>query len=349
MTQDRYKEAGVDIAAGQRLVDRIAPMAAATGRPEVLGGLGGFGSLWSIPAGRYQDLVLVSGADGVGTKLIVAHLAGRHDTVGIDLVAMCVNDVVCAGAEPFYFLDYFATGKLDEGVAAAVIAGVAEGCKQAGCALAGGETAEMPGVYGPGVYDLAGFCVGGVERADMLAPDSVVDGMVAIGLASTGFHSNGFSLVRRVVFEEQALELNDPFPRDADGRTVAEVLLTPTRIYVKTVLELMKQCTVGGASHITGGGLTENLPRVIADSLSVEIDLGSWELPNAFARLQQWGGLTDSELRRTFNCGVGMVVLVAPEDEEKALAIAAAHGEQAWRIGQVIPRAAGSTGFEVVG
>jgi len=349
VTQDRYKEAGVDIAAGARLVERIAPLAAATGRPEVLGGLGGFGSLWSIPAGRYQDLVLVSGADGVGTKLIVAHRANRHDTVGIDLVAMCVNDVVCAGAEPFYFLDYFATGKLDEGVAAGVIAGIAEGCSRAGCALAGGETAEMPGVYDAGVYDLAGFCVGGVERAEMLLPGAVSDGMAAIGLASSGLHSNGFSLVRRVVFDERGLSLDDPFPGDPDGRTVADVLLTPTRIYVRTVLALMKECRVGGASHITGGGLTENLPRVIGNDLAVELDLGSWAIPNVFARLQEWGGLTDAELRRTFNCGVGMVVLVAPEDADRAIAVAEAHGERAWRLGRVIPRSKGSAGVEVAG
>jgi len=349
VTQDRYKDAGVDIAAGARLVERIAPMAAATGRPEVLGGLGGFGSLWSVPAGRYEDLVLVSGADGVGTKLIVAHKADRHDTVGIDLVAMCVNDVVCAGAEPFYFLDYFATGKLDEGVAADVISGIAEGCRLAGCALAGGETAEMPGVYDAGVYDLAGFCVGGVERAEMLLPGAVSDGMVAIGLASSGLHSNGFSLVRRVVFEERGLGLTDAFPGDPDGRSVADVLLTPTRIYVKTVLALMQSCSVGGASHITGGGLTENLPRVIGDDLAVQIDLGSWTLPNEFARLQEWGGLTDAELRRTFNCGVGMVVLVDAADADRALALAADCGERAWRLGRVIPRPAGSGGVEVTG
>ncbi len=338
MTQDRYKEAGVDIAAGNRLVQRIAPLAAATGRSEVLGGLGGFGSLWAIPAGRYQDLVLVSGADGVGTKLLVAHRANRHDTVGIDLVAMCVNDVVCSGAEAFYFLDYFATGKLDEGVATEVVAGIAEGCRQAGCALAGGETAEMPGVYAPGIYDLAGFCVGGVERDRMLGPDRVREGMIAIAFASSGLHSNGFSLVRRIVFEEQGLEVGDPFPGDAESRSVADVLLTPTRIYVKTVLALLESCTVGGVSHITGGGLTENLPRVLPDGLAVRLDLASWSLPNVFHRLQVWGGLTDPELRRTFNCGIGMVVLVSEADADAALTLATDMGERAWRVGSVVTR-----------
>jgi phosphoribosylformylglycinamidine cyclo-ligase len=262
---------------------------------------------------------------------------------------MCVNDVVCAGAEPFYFLDYFATGRLDEGVAAAVIGGIAEGCRQAGCALAGGETAEMPGVYAAGVYDLAGFCVGGVERAALLGPDRVTEGMVAIALASSGLHSNGFSLVRKVILEERGLSLDAPFPHDPDGRTTADVLLTPTRIYVRTLMALLQECTVAGACHITGGGFTENLPRVLPDGLAIELDSGSWSLPNVFARLQEWGGLTDAELRRTFNCGVGMVVIVASEDEDRAIATAETHGDRAWRIGRVIPRPRGSGGVEVVG
>ena len=336
MSVDRYKEAGVDIEAGARLIDRISPLARATSRSEVLGGLGHFGSMWHIPAGRFKDLVLVSGTDGVGTKVKVAQAARRHDSIGIDLVAMCVNDVICTGAEPFFFLDYFACGQLDEDVAAAVIGSIAEGCRLAGAALVGGETAEMPGVYGDGVYDLAGFCVGGVERADVIESSHVRLGMKAIGLASSGLHSNGYSLARKIVFEELGLALTDPFP----GAThdVATELLTPTRIYVQAVLRAVKEHTVGGICHITGGGFLENLPRVLPDGAALLIDRSTWTLPNVFAVLQERGGLSDLELMRTFNGGIGMVLLVEPDEAQAACDLLTALGEDPAVIGEVVNR-----------
>ncbi len=333
MTGDRYKDAGVDIDAGARLVDRIGPLAAATSRPEVLGGLGGFGSMWKIPAGRYEDLVLVSGTDGVGTKLKIAQAADRHDTIGIDLVAMCVNDVVCAGAEPFFFLDYYACGKLDVDVAADVVKGIAEGCRQAGCALVGGETAEMPGVYADDVYDLAGFCVGGVERREILDGTRVRRGMKLVGLASTGIHSNGFSLVRKILFDERGMSMDDAMP-GCDG-TVADVLLTPTRIYVLPVLRALKEFDVGAVCHVTGGGLLENLPRVLPKGAVARVERGSWERPAVFASLQELGGLDDVEMHRTFNNGVGMVLAVEAEHAAPLLELAAAMGTPGTVIGDV--------------
>ena len=345
MAVDRYKEAGVDIEAAARLVSRIGPMAKATSRPEVLGGLGHFGSMWNIPAGRFDDLVLVSGTDGVGTKVKVAQAADRHDTIGIDLVAMCVNDVVCTGAEPFFFLDYFACGALDEDVAAAVIGSVAEGCRLAGAALVGGETAEMPGVYADGVYDLAGFCVGGVERRQLIDASRVRLGMKAIGLASSGLHSNGYSLARKIVFEEMGLSLSDPFP-GAD-HDVATELLTPTRIYVQPVLRVLREHTVGGICHITGGGFQENLPRVLPDTAAIRVDRAGWALPNVFSVLQDRGGLTDDNLLRTFNAGIGMVLLVEADDAQAVCALLTALGEAPSVIGEVVRRD-GTGGPQVV-
>ena len=312
MSHQRYKDAGVDIDAGARLVDRISPFAKATRRPEVLGGLGHFGAFWSVPAGRYQDLVLVSATDGVGTKVKVAQAAGRHDTVGIDLVAMCVNDLLCTGAEPFFFLDYYATGKLDVDVAADVVKGIAAGCELAGCALVGGETAEMPGVYSEGVYDLAGFSVGGCERSDVLDGNAVAPGMKLVGLASSGLHSNGYSLARKIIFEEQGLDLDSPFP--GTGHTVADELLEPTRIYVKPALAALAAFDVAAVCHITGGGLPDNLPRVLAEGCAVEIQLDAWERPAVFRYLQEAGAVPESDMLRTFNCGIGLVMVV-PESQ----------------------------------
>ena len=336
MDRDRYKEAGVDIEAGARLVDRIGPAVAATKRPEVLGGLGHFGAMWAIPAGKYRDLVLVSGTDGVGTKVKVAQAAGRHDTIGIDLVAMCVNDVVCAGAEPFYFLDYYACGKLDELVAAEVVTGIAEGCRLAGCSLVGGETAEMPGVYDDGIYDLAGFCVGGVEREEILDGSGVRLGMKLIGLRSSGLHSNGYSLARKVIFEELGLALNDPFP--GTDHTVADELLTPTRIYVQSVLRVLKAHTVGALCHITGGGFVENLPRVLPVSAAVTVDRSAWELPPVFQLLKERGNLSDTDMARTFNCGIGMVLLVDESEAAAACDLLEALGEEPVVFGEVVRR-----------
>jgi len=345
LNRDRYKEAGVDIEAGARLVDRIGPLVGATRRPEVLGGLGHFGAMWAIPTGKYKELVLVSGTDGVGTKVKIAQAAGRHDTIGIDLVAMCVNDVVCAGAEPFYFLDYYACGKLDEAVAADVIAGIAEGCRLAGCALVGGETAEMPGVYAEGVYDLAGFSVGGVERADILDGSSVRLGMKLLGLRSSGLHSNGYSLARKIILDELGLGLDDPFP--GTEHTVADELLTPTRIYVQSVLRCIKNHTVGALCHITGGGFVENLPRILPNSAAVTVDRSAWELPPVFKLLQERGGLSDADMVRTFNCGIGMVLLVDADETDAAYELLKAMGEEPVVLGEVVRRD-GEDGPQVV-
>ena len=340
MSQDRYKDAGVDIDAGAALVDRIGPLTRSTLRPEVVGGLGHFGAMWSVPAGRYRNLMLVSGTDGVGTKVKVAQAAGRHDTVGIDLVAMCVNDVLCTGAEPFYFLDYFACGKLDVDVAADVVAGIAEGCRQAGCSLVGGETAEMPGVYGPGVYDLAGFCVGGVERDEVLDGSGVRMGMTLLGLASSGFHSNGYSLVRHVLFDQLGLTAADPYP--GLDVSIADALLTPTRIYVKAVLHLLRDGGVGAVAHITGGGLAENLPRVLPRGAAAVVDRSAWELPALFANLASAGGLAQSDLDRTFNCGIGMVLAVDPARVEDCIGQLAGFDVPAFAIGEIVPRQPGA-------
>ncbi len=336
----RYRDAGVDIDAGNRLVRRIGPLAARTRRPEVLAGLGGFGALFELPAGRFREPVLVSGADGVGTKLRLALTLGRHDTVGIDLVAMCVNDLLVQGAEPLFFLDYFATGRLDVEVAAQVVEGIAGGCEQAGAALIGGETAEMPGMYAPGDYDLAGFAVGVVEKRRIIDGSRVRAGDRLIGLASSGAHSNGYSLIRKIVQASEA-DLSMPFA----GRTLGEALLEPTRIYVRPVLALLKQVQAHALAHITGGGITENLPRVLPEGTRALIDAVAWTRPSVFDWLQQQGGIEDAEMHRTFNCGVGMVVCVAADDVERTLDILHEQGEQAWPIGEVA--SGGAPGVEI--
>jgi phosphoribosylformylglycinamidine cyclo-ligase len=308
-------------------VERIKPLVKRTHRPEVLAGLGGFGGLFALPPGKYREPVLVSGTDGVGTKLMLAQHLGQHDTIGIDLVAMCVNDVLVQGAEPLFFLDYFACGRLDIDVAASVVAGIAEGCSQAGAALIGGETAEMPDMYGDGEYDLAGFCVGAVERSEMLDGSSIEAGDAIIGIASSGPHSNGYSLIRRVLERQPDAEI--------DGVPASKQLLAPTRIYVKSVLALMQTVDVHGLAHITGGGITENVPRVLHGTLGAEIDTSSWQQGPVFDWLAATGNIAIDEMRRTFNCGVGMVVAVARKDLEAALESLSASGETAWQIGKV--------------
>ncbi|MCB1920285.1 MAG: phosphoribosylformylglycinamidine cyclo-ligase [Candidatus Competibacteraceae bacterium] len=327
-----YRDAGVDIDAGNRLVDRIKPHARRTLRPGVLGSLGGFGALFELPLDRYRQPVLVSGTDGVGTKLKLALELKQHDAIGIDLVAMCVNDVLVVGAEPLFFLDYYATGKLNVDVAAQVIKGIADGCEQAGAALVGGETAEMPGMYSEGDYDLAGFCVGVVEKAHIIDHGQVKPGNVLLGLASSGPHSNGYSLIRKILAVSGA-KLNQSV---VDGRTLGEALLTPTRIYVKPILKLLGQLPVHAIAHITGGGLTENLPRVLPAGVKALIDTQSWSRPAIFQWLQQQGGVIEAEMWRTFNCGVGMVVCVAAADVERALTLLREAGETVWRIGEIV-------------
>lgn len=334
MASQRYRQAGVDIDAGDALVDRIIPFARATTRPEVLGGIGHFGALWSVPTGRFKDLVLVSSTDGCGTKVKVAQRLGRHSTIGIDLVAMCVNDVLCVGAEPFFFLDYFACGKLDVDVAASVVEGIARGCQEAGCALVGGETAEMPGVYAEGVYDLAGFVVGGCERAQVLDGSGVKVGMKAVALASSGLHSNGYSLARRVIFDELALGVDDELP--GCGESVGDALIRPTRIYVKSVLHALRHFEIGGVAHITGGGVVENLPRVLPKGAAVR--LRQWELPPLFRLLEERGAIDHDEMLRTFNCGVGMVLLVQRDQSEELVARLRGMGEDAFELGEVVRR-----------
>ncbi len=304
---DAYRKAGVDIDAGERLVSAISPLARATARAGADAMLGGFGGVFDLKAAGFRDPLLVSGTDGVGTKLKIAFETGRHDTIGIDLVAMCVNDVLAQGAEPLFFLDYFATGKLKEGVAAEMIAGIAKGCLEAGCALIGGETAEMPGMYAEGEYDLAGFCVGAVERGDLL-PRACTAGDVLIGLPSSGAHSNGYSLIRKIV-KDEGLSYAAPAPFDS-GRTLGEALLAPTRLYVKPLLPLLKDPAVRGFAHITGGGLTDNVPRVFDESLAARFDDDALALPPLFDWLARAGRLSQEDMRRTFNCGVGGVLVV---------------------------------------
>ncbi len=325
-----YRSAGVDIDAGNRLVEQIKPLAASTARPGVLSGLGGFGALFELPTDRYRAPVLVSGTDGVGTKLRLAIELGRHDTVGIDLVGMCANDVLVAGAEPLFFLDYYAAGRLDVTIATEVVAGIAEGCRRAGCALTGGETAEMPGFYSPGDYDLAGFCVGIVEKGALITPERVRPGDALIGLASSGPHANGYALIRRVL-ETRGVDLEQP----VDGVALAIRLMSPTRIYVRPVLQLLRELEVHGLAHITGGGLTENLPRMLPMGTKAVVDLGSWQRPAVFRWLQEQGAIAEAEMRRTFNCGVGMVVCVSAADVDAALASLGASGETAWVLGRV--------------
>ena len=332
--QDRlnYKSAGVDIEAGNALVDRIKPIAAKTRNAGVMAGLGGFGSLFELPLDRYKQPVLVSGTDGVGTKLKLALDLNLHNTVGIDLVAMCVNDIIVQGAEPLFFLDYFATGKLDVDTAASVIEGIGQGCEQSGAALVGGETAEMPGMYSDGDYDLAGFCVGIVEKDRIIDGSKVKAGDKLIGIASSGPHSNGYSLIRKII-ERSGLSLTD----NVNGKPLGETLLTPTRIYVKPLLELLKSVDVHAMAHITGGGITENLPRVLPNDLSAKIDLSSWQLPEIFVWLQQQGNVELADMLVTFNCGVGMIVCVDAADEAATLASLNQHGETAFSLGEIIP------------
>ncbi len=326
-----YRDAGVDIDAGNALVERIKPIVKKTFRPGVLTGLGGFGALFELPLERYREPVLVSGTDGVGTKLKLALELNRHDTIGIDLVAMCVNDIVVAGAEPLFFLDYYATGKLDLEVATSVISGIARGCEMAGAALTGGETAEMPGMYEAGDYDLAGFCVGIAEKRQLIQPERVRPGDVLIGLASSGPHSNGYSLIRKIL-EVSGANLEQPMGE----QTLGEALLAPTRIYVKSLLALMPEVEIHALAHITGGGLPENLPRVLPQGCQAVIDSDSWELPPVFAWLKEQGNLDSHEMLRTLNSGVGMVVCVAEEQAEQAIALLTQSGETAWRLGAIV-------------
>jgi phosphoribosylformylglycinamidine cyclo-ligase len=325
-----YREAGVDIDAGDELVERIKPHVKRTMRREVLGGLGGFGALVEVPLDRYRKPVLVSGTDGVGTKLRLAIDTGRHDTVGIDLVAMCVNDVVVQGAEPLFFLDYFATGKLDVGVGERLIAGIADGCVQAGCALVGGETAEMPGMYHGEDYDLAGFCVGIVEKDAIIDGSATRAGDVVLGLPSSGPHSNGFSLIRKIL-QVSGADLKAPL----DGASLVDRLMAPTRIYVKPLLELIAQVPVHGLSHITGGGLVENIPRVIPEGLEVVLERKSWRREAVFDWLQRQGQVADAEMYRVFNCGIGMTVQLAASDAARAIAVLRERGVEALVIGEV--------------
>ena len=323
-----YKDAGVDIDAGNELVERIKPFVKRTRRPEVLSGIGGFGGLFALPPGRYREPVLVSGTDGVGTKLMLAQHLDRHDTIGIDLVAMCVNDILVQGAEPLFFLDYFACGKLDTAVAADVIAGIADGCLQAGAALVGGETAEMPDMYSDGEYDLAGFTVGAVERAKLIDGSAIEAGDALIGIASSGPHSNGYSLIRKILERAGDAEI--------DGEPANVRLLAPTRIYVKAILALIETIRVKGLAHITGGGLTENVPRIFHAALDAEIDTSSWQQGPVFDWLAEHGNVETDEMRRTFNCGVGMVVVVDESKVDDAIRILTDQGEDAWRIGRIV-------------
>jgi len=340
--RDHYREAGVDIDAGDALVEAIKPLAKSTARPGSDAGLGGFGALFDLKAAGFRDPILVATTDGVGTKLKIAIAANRHDTVGIDLVAMCVNDLVVQGAEPLFFLDYFASGKLEVAAARSIVAGIAEACRASGCALIGGETAEMPGMYARGDYDLAGFAVGAVERDRVIDGRGVRGGDLVLGLASSGLHSNGFSLVRRVV-EQAGLVYDAPAPF-APGRSLSEVLLTPTRLYVRSCLAAIAAGGVKALAHITGGGLVENIPRVIPDEVAVEIDARTWPLPPVFRWLAETAGLAGVELARVFNCGIGMVAVVDPDHGDAVAAAFRAAGETVHRLGHVVPRPADSNG-----
>jgi phosphoribosylformylglycinamidine cyclo-ligase len=329
-----YKDAGVDIDAGDQLVENIKPFAKRTMRPEVLGGIGGFGALVEVSK-NYKNPVMVSGTDGVGTKLKLAFHLNKHDTVGEDLVAMSVNDILVQGAEPIFFLDYFACGKLDVAVATDVVRGIAHGCELAGCALIGGETAEMPSMYPAGEYDLAGFAVGLVEKEAVITGRSICSGDVVLGLQSSGAHSNGYSLIRKII-ERSGVDLHHP-----DNHQLALDLIAPTRIYVKPLLALVKSGMVKGMAHITGGGLTENIPRVLPQGVTAELKRGSWEAPAIFSWLQKMGNVDDAEMARTFNCGIGMVVIVAAADADRAKAQLEAAGERVFRVGEIRARANG--------
>lgn len=333
-----YRDAGVDIDAGDSLVERIKPLARRTLRDGVLAGIGGFGALFEVPK-RYREPVLVSGTDGVGTKLKLAFMLDRHDTIGIDLVAMSVNDILVQGAEPLFFLDYFACGKLDVDTGEKVIGGIARGCEMAGCALIGGETAEMPGMYADGEYDLAGFAVGVVERERIITGATIEAGDALIGLASSGAHSNGYSLIRKILESTGAA-----LTQSLEGKPLADWLLEPTRIYVKPLLNLMREVHIKGLAHITGGGLLENVPRILPDTTQAVIERGSWPRSALFRWLQETGNVADAEMHRVFNCGIGMVLVVSPGDADTALQALNAAGEAAYRIGQIGPRVAGEAG-----
>ncbi len=338
-----YKDAGVDIDAGNALVDRIKGVVKRTRRPEVMGGIGGFGALCELPS-KYKQPVLVSGTDGVGTKLRLAMDLKKHDTIGIDLVAMCVNDLIVQGAEPLFFLDYYATGKLDVDTAANVVTGIGEGCLQAGCALIGGETAEMPGMYHGEDYDVAGFCVGVVEKEDIIDGSKVSQGDAIIAVASSGPHSNGYSLIRKII-EVSGADVNT----ELEGKTLADHLLEPTRIYVKPVLKMLESCEVHAISHITGGGFWENIPRVLPDGTKAVIDGNSWEWPAIFNWLQENGNVTEHEMYRTFNCGVGLVIALPAEQAQKAIDILNQEGENAWLLGSIEKAVTGEAQVEIKG
>ena len=335
-----YKDAGVDIDAGNTFVKMIKPFVKATNRPEVIADIGGFGGLFSLNTNKYTHPVLVSGTDGVGTKLKIAFLADKHDTIGIDLVAMCVNDIVVQGAEPLFFLDYLATGRLDPEKAAAIVKGIADGCVQAGCALIGGETAEMPGFYAEGEYDVAGFAVGVVERDNLIDGSSITVGNRLIGIASSGLHSNGYSLARKVLLEKMGLSFGDTLP--GMNKTVAEELLTPTRIYAKAVLNLLRDFRINGIAHITGGGLLENIPRVLPHGCKAVVRKESWQPQPIFNLIRQEGNIDEAEMFRTFNCGIGMVLMVPDNEVEDILIRLSGLNEQACVIGEVVKCEAGA-------
>lgn len=336
-----YRDAGVDIEAGDQLVENIKPFARRTMRPEVMGGIGGFGALVEVSK-KYREPVMVSGTDGVGTKLRLAQQTHRHDTIGIDLVAMSVNDILVSGAEPVFFLDYYVCEKLDVAVATDVVKGIAQGCEQAGCALIGGETAEHPGTFPVDEYDLAGFAVGLVEKSEIITGKDILPGDVVLGLASSGPHSNGFSLIRRIL-ERAGID-----PTDAANKELIDQLLMPTRIYVKPVLALMQSIKVKGLAHITGGGLTENVPRVLADNLTAVMRREAWPLPAVFKWLQAHGNVADAEMARTFNCGIGMVLIVSPADADRAASFLKDQGETVYRIGEIRTRQPGEHGASVI-
>jgi phosphoribosylformylglycinamidine cyclo-ligase len=329
---EAYKQAGVDITKGYESVERIKKHVQRTMRPEVLAGLGGFGALFELPTDRYKKPVLVSGTDGVGTKLKLAFAMDRHDTIGVDAVAMCVNDIVVQGAEPLYFLDYLACGRVVPEKIEAIVKGIADGCEQAGCALIGGETAEMPGFYPDGEYDVAGFSVGIVEKDKIIDGSGIEPGNVLIGLPSSGMHSNGFSLIRKVLLEQEKMDLHAPFN---EGETLGEVLLTPTRIYVKAVLELLKKFDIKGMSHITGGGFYENIPRMLPEQCEAEVDVGSWPIPGLFKLLQEKGNITHKDMFSTFNMGIGLVLAVKNEQAIEVIQFLESIGEKAYLIGRV--------------
>jgi phosphoribosylformylglycinamidine cyclo-ligase len=330
-----YKDAGVDITAGNVAVERMKAHVKRTQRPGVVGGLGGFGGLFSLDIDKYPEPILVSGTDGVGTKLRLAFLTGKHDTIGVDAVAMCVNDILVQGAEPLFFLDYLAVGKLDPGQVEDIVAGIAEGCCQAGCALIGGETAEMPGFYPPGDYDVAGFCVGVVNRDKIIDGANIAGGDLLLGLPASGLHSNGFSLARKVLLEVAGFTVGEFIPEL--GRTLGEELLVPTEIYVKQVLPLVSEGLVKGMAHITGGGLVENLPRVLPEGMGAEIDRSTWQTPEIFKLIQEIGNVSDSEMFRTFNMGIGMVLVIAEENLDRAQELLTEAQQKSIVIGKICP------------